>query len=155
MASMPSDFGSVSVDPDPESYLAAIVASSDDAIIGVSLDGYIRAWNRGAERIFGYSFGEARGQPIRLLEPPDLEGEEEDILGRVREGESVAHYETVRLRRDGRRVSVSLSVSPIRCIPKPVRGGAFIVRVGPIPFLRPTSSVTTTPKVGSREEVQR
>src|SRR3954465_14551472 len=84
--------------PDAESYLAAIVASSDDAIIGVTLEGEIRAWNFGAEMIFGYSFAEVAGRPITLLTPAELTGEEEQILSRVRRGESVAHYQTIRLR---------------------------------------------------------
>lgn len=97
-----------------ESYLAAIVESSDDAIVGITLEGQITAWNRGAEKIFGYSETDMRGQQVGILVPLEFAGDEERILSRIKRGESVAHYETVRLRRDGRRVHVSLTVSPIR-----------------------------------------
>jgi PAS domain S-box-containing protein len=99
-----------------ESYsqLAAIVESSDDAILSKSLDGDIVTWNRGAERIYGYSEQEAKGSSIDLLVPGDQAGETEKILQRVRRGETVDHYETVRRRKDGAMIDVSLSVSPIR-----------------------------------------
>ena len=92
---------------------AAIVESSDDAIVSKTLDGTIRSWNAGAERLFGYTANEAIGQPITLILPPDKHAEEADILARLRKGERIDHYETVRVTKDGRLVEVSLSVSPM------------------------------------------
>ena len=94
-------------------HLAAIVASSSEAIISKSLDGTIRSWNNGAERIFGYSAEEMIGKSIRLLIPPDGQEEEDDILSRISRAEKVSNYETIRVCRDGRRVDVSVNVSPI------------------------------------------
>jgi len=93
--------------------LAEIVESSDDAIIGKKLNGIISSWNRGAEKMFGYTAGEMVGQSITRLFPPDRLVEEEDILVKIQRGESVQHYETVRLRKDGISLDVSLTVSPI------------------------------------------
>jgi len=94
--------------------LAAIVASSDDAIVSKTLDGRITSWNVGAERIFGYQEREMIGQPITRIIPPELLEEEKEIIARLRRGERIAHFETVRLAKDGRRVDVSLTVSPLR-----------------------------------------
>jgi PAS domain S-box-containing protein len=94
--------------------LAAIVVSSDDAIISKTLDGRITSWNAGAMRIFGYDASEMIGQPILRLIPPELHGEEKEILARLQRGERIEHYETVRVAKDGRRVDVSLTVSPLR-----------------------------------------
>ena len=94
--------------------LAAIVRSSDDAIIGKTLAGIITSWNRGAERIFGYAEAEVLGQPLLLLFPPERTAEETDILARIGRGESVEHFETVRVRKDGRRIDVSVTISPLR-----------------------------------------
>ena len=94
--------------------LAAIVASSVDAIIGKQLDGTIVSWNRGAEEIFGYTAEEIVGRPIYTLVPPELHDSEREILKRVRRGEPVAFSETERIRKDGERITISLSVSPIR-----------------------------------------
>ena len=99
---------------DFEARLAAIVTSSEDAIISKDFDGTITSWNHGAEQIFGYSAAEAIGGNIRMIIPPDRLGEEDYVLDRVREGQGVDHYETVRLRKDGSLVDVSLTVSPIR-----------------------------------------
>lgn len=96
-----------------ERWLAAIVESSDDAIIGESLDGTITSWNNGAERIFGYSATEAIGHPIRLLAWPGREEQMEELLLRVRSGERVDHFETTRKHKSGRRILVSVSMSPI------------------------------------------
>lgn len=93
--------------------LAAIVQSSDDAIISKNLDGIIESWNAGAERIFGYTAGEVIGLPVLVLIPPDRHNEESDILSRVRRGERIDHYETIRRRKDGTLLEVSLTVSPI------------------------------------------
>src|SRR5690606_12744338 len=96
-----------------QALLAAIVASSDDAIVSKTLDGVITSWNAGAERVFGYTAEEAVGQPVLMLIPPERHGEEDYILGRIRQGERVDHYETVRLAKDGRRIDVSLTISPV------------------------------------------
>jgi PAS domain S-box-containing protein len=93
--------------------LAAIVETSDDAIVGKNLDGIITNWNRGAERIFGYSAPEIVGQPVLILIPPERHNEEADIIGHIRRGERVEHFETVRRRKDGTLFDVSLTVSPI------------------------------------------
>lgn len=94
--------------------LAAIVASSDDAIISKTLDGIITSWNDGAQRLFGYAEEEAVGRPILMLIPQEHSHEEDMILSRLRRGERIDHYETVRQTKEGRRIEVSLSVSPIR-----------------------------------------
>ena len=94
--------------------LAAIVDSSDDAIVSKTLDGIITSWNRGAERLFGYTAAEAIGQPIFLIIPDDRRAEENDVLARLRGGKRVDHFETVRQAKDGRRIPISLAVSPIR-----------------------------------------
>ena len=94
--------------------LAAIVESSDDAIVSKDLNGIIASWNRGAERLFGYSADEAIGQPILMLIPPERHDEETEIIGRIRRGERVEHYETVRRRKDGSEIPVSLTVSPVK-----------------------------------------
>ena len=94
--------------------LAAIVESSDDAIISKTLQGIITTWNQGAERIFGYTADEAIGQSVTMLIPADRPNEEPAIIDQVRRGERVDHYETVRRRKDGSLVDISLTVSPIR-----------------------------------------
>jgi PAS domain S-box-containing protein len=94
--------------------LAAIVESSGDAIVSKSLDGTIRSWNAGAERLFGYSADEAVGRHISLIIPPEYLAEEEQILARLRRGERIDHFTSARLRKDGRRIDVSLTISPIR-----------------------------------------
>jgi PAS domain S-box-containing protein len=94
--------------------LAAIVASSDDAIIGKTLEGEITSWNAGAKRIFGYEASEMIGQQIIRIIPNELHSEERQILGRLKRGEHVDHYETVRIAKDGRRIDISLTVSPLR-----------------------------------------
>ena len=93
--------------------LAAIVESSDDAIISKDLTGVIRSWNAGAERLFGYTASEAIGQSITMLIPPERVDEEPGILNRIRQGKSIEHYETVRRRKDGTLLDISLTVSPI------------------------------------------
>jgi two-component system cell cycle sensor histidine kinase/response regulator CckA len=93
--------------------LAAIVESSDDAIISKSLDSIIQSWNFGAQRIFGYTAEEAVGKPVAILIPPNRADEEPAILRRIRNGERIEHYETIRRRKDGSLVEISLTVSPI------------------------------------------
>jgi diguanylate cyclase (GGDEF)-like protein/PAS domain S-box-containing protein len=94
--------------------LATIVNSSQDAIIGEALDGLITNWNPGAEQLFGYSADEAIGQPSRMLSPPKQLADEAELLARVGQGESVAHFETVRLHKDGHPIDVSVALSPLR-----------------------------------------
>ena len=94
--------------------LAAIVESSDDAIVGKDLQGLITSWNMGAERIFGYAAGEIVGQPITRLIPSDRQHEETDILGRIQRGERVLHFDTERVRKNGSVVAISVTVSPIK-----------------------------------------
>jgi PAS domain S-box-containing protein len=94
--------------------LAAIVVSSDDAIVSKTIEGRITSWNAGAARIFGYDASEMIGQPILRIIPPELHGEEKEILARLQRGERIEHYETVRVAKDGRRVDISLTVSPLR-----------------------------------------
>ena len=94
--------------------LAAIVQSSEDAILGKTLDGIITSWNAGAERMYGYTASEAIGQPVAMLIPPEYRDEPAAILEKINHGEHVTNQESVRQRKDGRRLNVSLSVSPIR-----------------------------------------
>jgi PAS domain S-box-containing protein len=94
--------------------LAAIVESSDDAIVSKTLDGVIQSWNRGAARIFGYTAEEAIGRSITLIIPPELQAEERQILEKIRSGERVDHFDTTRVTKDGRRIPISLTVSPVR-----------------------------------------
>jgi PAS domain S-box-containing protein len=94
--------------------LAAIVESSQDAIVSKTFDGVILSWNAGAERLFGYAPHEAIGRPITLIIPPERQDEEQEILARIRSGERVEHYETVRVSKQGRRIDISLTISPIR-----------------------------------------
>lgn len=95
-------------------HLAAIVESSDDAIIGKTLDERILSWNRAAERIYGYTAAEIVGRPVSTIVPPDLLGELAGIMDRVKRGERVEHFETTRRRKDGETIHVALTVSPIR-----------------------------------------
>ena len=95
-------------------WLAAIVESSDDAIVSKTLDGIVTSWNPAAEKLFGYTAEEMIGRPIAILAAPDRENEMPAILESIRRGEKVDHYETVRRRKDGSLVDISLTVSPIR-----------------------------------------
>jgi PAS domain S-box-containing protein len=95
-------------------WLASIVESSDDAIVSKNLDGIITSWNRGAERVFGYTAEEAIGQPITIVIPQDRQNEERLILTRIRRGERIEHFETIRQRKHGSLIAVSLTVSPVK-----------------------------------------
>jgi PAS domain S-box-containing protein len=108
--------------------LAAIVENSDDAIVSKDLHGIITTWNSGAERIFGYLAEEIIGKPIMMLIPLDHQKEEEAILRRIRLGERVEHYQTIRQRKDGSLVDISLSISPLRNAQGKVIGASKIVR---------------------------
>ena len=113
---------------EPAAYLAAIVNSSDDAIVSKNLSGVIQSWNKAAERMFGYSAREAIGQPMLLIISPDLHDEETYILSRVRDGHRIDHFETVRRRKDGTLLDVSLTVSPIRNANGTIIGASKIAR---------------------------
>src|SRR5205085_10876369 len=96
------------------SWLAAIVDSSDDAIIGKTLDGVITSWNRSAERMFGWTAAEAVGRHITLIIPEDRHLEEDDVLARIRRGEVVHPFETIRMTKDRRLLNISLTRSPVQ-----------------------------------------
>lgn len=108
--------------------LAAIVESSDDAIVSKNLQGIIQSWNSAAERTFGYSAEEVIGKSILLIVPPERAGEEHDILSRLRRGERVEHFETVRVRKDGRRIDISVTISPIRDETGAIVGASKVAR---------------------------
>ncbi len=110
------------------SRLAAIVESSDDAIIGMDLNGIVTCWNKGAEKIFGYRAGEMTGNSILQLIPDDRRDEGDHILGKIRRGEEVKHFETVRRRKDGRSIQVSVTASPIRDPSGAVTGVSKVAR---------------------------
>jgi PAS domain S-box-containing protein len=128
----------VAVDIDPEqplrdaagtpALLAAIVESSDDAIIGKDLDGLIRSWNSGAERMYGYAAAEVIGRSVSLLVPPGRENDVPSLLARIRRGERIQHYETVRQAKDGRTLLVSLTISPIRNYRGELIGASAVAR---------------------------
>ena len=111
-----------------ESLLASIVASSDDAIVSKTLDGMVTSWNRGAERIFGYTAAEMIGQPIIRLFPPDRIEEEADIIARLQRGETVKRYETMRRHKSGTLIDVSVTVSPLRDAAGRIIGASKIAR---------------------------
>ena len=108
--------------------LAAIIDSSDDAIVSKTLAGVITSWNRGAERLFGYTAAEAIGRHISLIIPEDRKAEEDDVLARLQRGERIDHFETVRQAKDGRQVHISLTVSPLRDAKGTVIGASKVAR---------------------------
>ena len=108
--------------------LAAIVSSSDDGIISIDLNGVIRSWNAGAERIFGYAADEIVGKPVTLLISQDRHDEEPSTLGRILRGERIDHYQTIRQRKDGTQIDISLTVSPIRNAEGKITGASKIAR---------------------------
>ena len=108
--------------------LASIVESSDDAIIGKTLDGIILSWNKGAKGIYGYAAEEVKGQPISILIPPGHPDEIPQILERVKRGEGIERYETVRIKKDGKQISVSLTISPIKDTAGKITGVSTIAR---------------------------
>ncbi|MGE5222795.1 MAG: PAS domain S-box protein [Omnitrophica WOR_2 bacterium] len=114
--------------PEDNSYLASIVENSEDAIIGKSLKGEIISWNGAAERMYGFTADEARGQSISIIVPPDHFNEIMQILQKIGRGEKVALHETVRVRKDGRRLFVSLIVSPIKDASGKIIGASSIAR---------------------------
>ncbi|HET9132445.1 MAG TPA: PAS domain S-box protein, partial [Terriglobia bacterium] len=118
----------LAIPADPQEQLAAIIESSDDAIIGKNLDGIIQSWNAGAQRLFGWTADEAIGKPITIIIPPDRLQEEPEILARLRRGERVDHFETIRVTKDGRSVYISVTISPIRNSEGVVVGASKIAR---------------------------
>jgi len=108
--------------------LAAIVESSEDAIVGKDLDGIVESWNSGAEQLYGYTREEMRGHPMNVLLPPDRSGEEAQILRAIQAGERVRHFETVRLRKSGDRIAVSLTISPIFDTDGTIVGASHVAR---------------------------
>jgi len=122
------ELGDRKISDETEQRLAAVVESSDDAILTKDLNGVITSWNRGAQQLFGYTADEAIGQPVQMLIPVDRHDEEPGILGRIRRGERVDHYETIRRRKDGSPVAISLSVSPLRNRHGVVIGASKIAR---------------------------
>src|SRR2546429_194164 len=113
---------------DAAARLAAIVDSSNDVIVSKTLDGIITSWNPAAERLFGWTAAEAVGRPITLIIPEERRAEEDTVLARVRRGERVEHFETVRVTKDGRLVDVSLTVSPVRDSTGRIVGASKIAR---------------------------
>ncbi len=111
-----------------QSRLAAIVESSDDAIISKTLDGTITSWNQGAEKIFGYTAAEAVGRSITLIVPDDRLGEEMDVLARLRRGQKIDHFETIRKAKDGRLLDISVTVSPVKDSRGTVVGASKVAR---------------------------
>jgi PAS domain S-box-containing protein len=109
-------------------HLAAIVESSDDAIISKTLDGIITSWNRAAERLYGYTAAEAVGKPLSIIAPPDQPDELPELMKRLQNGEQIEHHETVRVRKDGSRVDVSLAISPIKNAEGKIIGASKIAR---------------------------
>ncbi|MFX4087363.1 MULTISPECIES: PAS domain S-box protein [Sphingobium] len=109
-------------------WLAAIVDNSDDAILSKSLDGIVMSWNAGAERLFGYTAAEAVGKPITIIIPEDRLHEEDTILAKLRRGERVADFETVRRRKDGSFIDIALTVSPVKDAAGNVLGASKIAR---------------------------
>jgi len=109
-------------------HLRAVVDSSSDAIISKSLDGIIQTWNQGAQQIYGYTAAETIGKPVMMLVPPDRQHEESDIMERIRRGGRVKHFETMRRRKDGTEIQVSLTISPIRDESGVIRGISHVAR---------------------------
>ena len=108
--------------------MASLVNSSDDAIIGKTLEGNISNWNPGAERLFGYTAAEAIGQPLLMLIPPEHASQESQLLARIAQGKSVRHFETIRLRKDGTRIHVSVTLTPVKDSAGKVIGASKVIR---------------------------
>src|SRR4051812_14293518 len=113
---------------DATAQLAAIVESSDDAIVSKTLEGVILTWNTGAERLYGYTASEAIGREMTMLLPEDRPDEEAEILARIGRGERVEHFETVRRRKNGERIDVSLTISPTRNKEGQITGASHVAR---------------------------
>jgi PAS domain S-box-containing protein len=124
-------YSSPATEPTPDAralFLAAVVDSSDDAIITKTLDGTITSWNASAGRLLGYTVAEITGQPITVLIPPDRREEERHIIENLRAGKRIEHYETVRIAKDGRLIDVALTISPVRDQTGQIVGASKILR---------------------------
>ena len=119
----PSDFAELER---ARAHLAAIVDSSEDGIIGKTLEGVVTSWNQGAERLFGYTAAEMVGQSITRLMPPEVQQEEIQILAKIRRGERIERFESVRIHKDGHRLNISLTISPVRDLSGAIVGAAKI-----------------------------
>ena len=124
----PAGSGGTDRDEEVRMWLTAIVRSSNDAIIGLALEGTITSWNLAAERLYGYTAEEAVGRPVSFLVPPEHDDEVPGLLKKVERGETVDHYETVKMARDGRRIDVSLTMSPVRGAAGDLIGASIIAR---------------------------
>ena len=113
---------------DKQAILSAIVESSDDAIISKNLNGIITSWNKGAQKIFGYTEEEIIGKPVNILIPPDLQSEEDVIIKSIRSGKKIDHFQTVRIAKDGKKINISLTVSPVKDSHGNVTGASKIAR---------------------------
>src|SRR4051812_36834954 len=111
-----------------QAQLAAIVASSDDAIVSKDLNGIVQSWNDAAQRIFGYTAAEMIGQSITKLMPPELIDQEGEFLAKIRRGERVHHFHTTRVRKDGKRIDISVTISPIKDAAGEVIGASKVAR---------------------------
>ena len=130
-------------------HLARVVESSDDAIVSKDLNGIITSWNRAAERMFGYTAAEAVGRSIRMIIPADRQAEEDMVLARIRAGEAVTHFETVRQRKDGTLIPISLTVSPIHDDAGHVIGASKIAR----DITERTQAAMRQPPAGRRRRI--
>jgi PAS domain S-box-containing protein len=126
--SQPPSLGDLTRAQAAQALLAAIVESSEDAIVSKTLDGVVTSWNAGAERIFGFSAAEAIGQSITMIIPQEMRDEERTILARLRKGERIEHFETVRQRKDGQRIDISLTISPVRDNSGQIIGASKVAR---------------------------
>ena len=109
-------------------FYSAIVDSTDDAVIGKTLDGKIVSWNRGAERIYGYRAGEVLGKHISIIAPPEKQSEIDDIMEKLRRGEQIRHFETQRMKKDGKIIWVSVTISPVKDASGKIIGASTIDR---------------------------
>ncbi|HEX8195390.1 MAG TPA: PAS domain S-box protein [Pyrinomonadaceae bacterium] len=123
-----SRFHNLQFDETAPGWLSAIIESAEDAIISKTLEGIITSWNKSAQRIFGYTEEEIVGKSVLTLIPPDMQHEEKIIIGKIKSGERIEHYETVRVTKDGRLIDISLTVSPIKAPDGKIIGASKIVR---------------------------
>jgi PAS domain S-box-containing protein len=146
------DITSQTLSQQAQRYLAAVVESSDDAIVTKDLNGIITSWNNGAERLFGYSPAEVIGKPVAILIPQERENEEPEILAKLRRGQRIDHYETVRRRKDGKLLDISLTVSAVRDSHGRIIGASKIAR--DITELRRTREALTLSRLELEKRVQ-
>src|SRR4028118_2038246 len=121
-------FHNLPFDETAASWLTAIIESAEDAIISKTLEGIITSWNKSAQRIFGYTAEEIVGKSVLTLIPPDMQHEEKLIIGKIKAGDRIEHYETIRVAKDGRLINISLTVSPIKALDGTIIGASKIVR---------------------------